>query len=48
MKNAKNCLKKPNFSVYKHNKFVKIVYAFYAIFCPLFDETIKFCVYGIL
>ena len=48
MKNAKNYLKKPNFSACKHNKFLKNLYAFYAIFCALFDETIEFYVCGIL
>ena len=48
MKNAKNCLKKPNFSACKHNKFLKILYAFNAIFAFFFDETIEFYVCGIL
>ena len=48
MKNAKNCLKKLIFSVCKYNEFLQFSYAFYAIFYALFDETIKFYIWGIL
>ena len=41
-------LKKPNFSACKHSEFFNFLYALYAIFGALFDETIKFYVCGIL
>ena len=46
--NAKNFSKKPNFSACKHSEFFNFLYALYAIFYALFDETIKFYVCGIL